>query len=148
MPGGQVVRMERQDGRWSLWGRAGGPQPVGTPAGPLGTFDAVVMCDAMTANRGTHPAAQALKPTGCDRAPVGQGLIASCQLLSACSLPRPAVRSGCRYEFRRCAGAWSFGWFGPSGLLRALTWCALEVQGHRASWKSRRRVGESRSCGS
>ena len=48
----QVVRMQRQAGRWSLWGRdAGAPSSEEVPS-PLGAFGAVVMCDAMTANRG------------------------------------------------------------------------------------------------
>lgn len=44
--------MQRQDGRWSLWGCDAGTHPGEEAPRPLGAFDAVVMCDAMTANRG------------------------------------------------------------------------------------------------
>lgn len=43
--------MEREDGLWRLWGRDVKAEITDAEL-DLGVFDAVVMCDAMTANAG------------------------------------------------------------------------------------------------
>ncbi len=47
----QVVRLQRAEQRWVLWGREAS-LGKDTPEQRLGSFDAVVLCDALTARQG------------------------------------------------------------------------------------------------
>ena len=49
----QVVRMQRAERRWILWGRSSAHDDgVVAEEQELGSFDAVILCDALTARPG------------------------------------------------------------------------------------------------